>query len=266
MTLILGVQCSEGIVLGADGAVTLAGNGQETIRQETSKLDILGDGHIVVGVAGFSGLALRIKGEIEALWMERALGQMPLHDAMKTIQETLWQKHIGPSMQIAQVAERIIGQSARNNTIASTVVALPLRGVLHLLTIEPDGAPDLRAVTVPFVAVGSGQMIADPFLAFLRDLFWTRDSPSLNDGIFSTVWTLKHAIRTNPGGISDPMQIVVLENVGTGNEADWKARQLIEDELREHQEAVEAHEESLKQFHRLKNDDIKGAASPPEPN
>ncbi len=38
MTLIIGIKCSDGIVMGADGAATFATLGQPTIRQETKKL------------------------------------------------------------------------------------------------------------------------------------------------------------------------------------------------------------------------------------
>lgn len=41
MTLIIGIKCRDGIVMGADGAATFEALGQHTIRQETTKLDIL---------------------------------------------------------------------------------------------------------------------------------------------------------------------------------------------------------------------------------
>ena len=71
MTLIIGIKCSDGVVLGADGAATFGSLGRETIRQPvTRKLEILG-GRIVVGVSGPAGLGQRFRGEIEALWDNR---------------------------------------------------------------------------------------------------------------------------------------------------------------------------------------------------
>lgn len=64
MTLIVGIKCDDGIVLGADGAATLGVMGQSTVRQATKKLDILKES-VVVGVSGPVGLAQRIRGEIE---------------------------------------------------------------------------------------------------------------------------------------------------------------------------------------------------------
>jgi len=42
--------------------------------------------------------------------------------------------------------------------------------------------------------------------------FWSDRLPHLSEGIFATYWTLNHAIKTSPGGIAEPKQIVVLEN------------------------------------------------------
>jgi 20S proteasome alpha/beta subunit len=40
MTLIIGIKCSDGIVMGADGAATFGSLGQQTIRQGTKKLEV----------------------------------------------------------------------------------------------------------------------------------------------------------------------------------------------------------------------------------
>jgi hypothetical protein len=93
--------------------------------------------------------------------------------------------------------------------------------------------PDL-----PFVSIGSGQAIADPFLALLRRLLWPNREPSLGEATFAIVWTLHHAILTNPGGVADPMQVVWLER-------DSKARQLTDDDLLEHRQRVQELEVAL---------------------
>jgi ATP-dependent protease HslVU (ClpYQ) peptidase subunit len=69
MTLIVGIKCRNGIVMGADGAATLGALGQQTIRQETEKLDIL-ENRIIVGVSGPVGLGQRIRAEIHTLWTD----------------------------------------------------------------------------------------------------------------------------------------------------------------------------------------------------
>ena len=55
MTLIIGVRCSDGVVIGADGAATLGSTlGGPTVMQPVTKLQIL-EGTIVMGVSGQVG-------------------------------------------------------------------------------------------------------------------------------------------------------------------------------------------------------------------
>ncbi len=272
MTLIIGIKCSDGIVMGADGAATFATLGQPTIRQETKKLDIL-ENRIIVGVSGPIGLGQRIKAEIEALWTDSRtpLGDQRPADAMKIIREALWNKHIGPEMQVAHIALGAVGQSAIQSAIAGTVTCMPLKGLPCLFQFDQQGAPEEATDSLPFVSIGSGQPIADPFLAFLRRLFWPNSLPTLNDGIFTTAWTLYHAIKTHPGGVSDPMQIVILEkaqNYSARNPTNqmWKARELQETELYEHMESIKAHEKELIDFHKIEPDTEKEKIPIPEPS
>ena len=43
MTLIVGIKCSDGIVVAADGAATLGSFGQQTAKQPVKKLCFIGD-------------------------------------------------------------------------------------------------------------------------------------------------------------------------------------------------------------------------------
>src|SRR2546422_510006 len=94
------------------------------------------------------------------------------------------------------------------------------------------------------MAVGSARAIADPFLAFMRHVLWPLGCPTIQDGTFSAVWTLVHAIDTNAGGVAEPIQVAVLERQGN----DWQARELVDAELRDHRQAVLDAEGALKQW------------------
>ena len=80
------------------------------------------------------------------------------------------------------------------------------------------------------MAIGSGQHIADPFLAFLRRIFWPNRLPTTSEGKASAVWTLYHAIQTNPGGIGFPMQVVTLSMQGGKPKAAELSREEIDTE------------------------------------
>ncbi len=243
MTLIVGIKCHDGIVLGADGAATLSVMGQTTVRQAIKKLDII-EKSIVVGVSGHVGLAQRIRGEIGTLWEAKKLAAIKPHEAMSIIREALW-KHVEPELQAARVAMNVIGPgAAAESAICATMVALPISKIPCLFHFNQQCSPEEATQNLPFVSIGLGQRIADPFLAFIRRIFWPNNLPTLGEGIFAALWTLNHAISTAPGGISEPTQIVVLEKV-SGN---WRARELAEAEQQEHQEAISAAELSLAKF------------------
>jgi hypothetical protein len=101
------------------------------------------------------------------------------------------------------------------------------------------------------------QQIADPFLAFLRRVLWKDKSPSLGEGILATLWTLLHAIDTNPGGVADPIQLIILRREAK----QYEARELSDSELGEHKQAVKELEVHLaRQWERFKEPPAEGEA------
>lgn len=80
------------------------------------------------------------------------------------------------------------------------------------------------------------QPIADPFLGFLKKVFWKERTPHLKEGLFAEAWTLRHAIELNTGGINGPAQIATL----CQEEGKYKAHLIEPEHLAEHEELVEA--------------------------
>ena len=261
MTLIVGIKCSDGIVLGADGAATLGTMGQNTIRQNARKLTILSH-KIIVGVSGPVGLSQRINGRISDLYGAGKLVGQKSVDGMRTIREAIWPDIYG-ELQAASAAKNLIGPVATLSALCHTVIALPLDKKFALLQFDQQGAPEEATQDLPFISIGSGQTTADPFLAFIRKIFWRDALPSLETGIFSALWTLSHAIEINPGGVADPIQIMILER----DSKDFKARELAEEELQEHYEAISEAESVLRDFRTLSRASASPSVAPvpPEP-
>ena len=63
MTLLIGILCSDGIVIGSDGAATYGKLGSPTIVQPMSKISIK-NGCMIMGVSGPVGLGQSITSEI----------------------------------------------------------------------------------------------------------------------------------------------------------------------------------------------------------
>lgn len=243
MTLIVGLKCRDGIVLGSDGAATFGALGQRTIRQPTKKLRIIRDG-VVIGVSGPVGLGQQYAGALGDLWDGKQIeGQAP-HVAMLILQRALW-PFCEQQINVARVSQQTLGQSlAWQSVIAATVIAFPLGKDLHLVQFDHQCAPEEATDDLPFVAIGSGEAIADPFLAFLRRIFWPNSLPTLVDGVFAVYWTLQHAIEVNPGGVAEPKQIITLAEANGG----FQARELAEADIEDHAEAVAAAEKRLREF------------------
>jgi 20S proteasome alpha/beta subunit len=257
MTLIVGVRCQNGIVMGADGAATLGALGQRTARQTTQKLEVIA-GSAIIGVSGPVGLQQRFADEVQKLWDARAfVGQVTGAAAMVKVSEIL-RKHILPELQAATLAAPVVGhQVCQTSAISQTMLAIPIGGKTHLFQFDQQGAPEEASDNLPFVAIGSGQSLADPFLAFIRRVIWKDETPNLNRGIFAALWCLHHAIQTNPGGISEPMQIAVLERVDDG----WRSRVLPEAEQEEHFRGIADVEKHLANYFTARTSD----KAPPMP-
>jgi hypothetical protein len=241
LTLIVGIRCSDGIVLGADGAATLGAMGTQTAQQKTvKKLSIL-KSKIIVGVSGPVGIGQRVRALIEGEFEAGTYKDARPEEAMTLMRNKFWTV-VGPEWECAKTTAGVVGAHiAASSANGSILVALPLRQKAELIQFDHQCAPEMATSELPFVAIGSGQGIADPFLAFVRRIFWPSGCPSISDALFSTIWTLRHAIETNPGGVADPMQIVVLEK----KSAEWKARELDQPEIDQHIEAIADAESSL---------------------
>jgi 20S proteasome alpha/beta subunit len=242
MTLIVGILCKDGVAVAADSAATYGALGQPTISQLTKKITIV-DKSVIVACSGAIGLSQRFVEDITQLWRGNAFsGSTPVAAGTKIGAKL--KEHIVPEMNVAQFARNVVGQSAISNATCLTITALPVSKAPTLIQFTEIGSPEVASANLPFVSIGGGQLTADPFLAFLRNLFWPDREPLLADGIFTALWTLKHAIAHTPGGLALPIDIAVLEKQGSS----WSARMLSTEELQEHEQNIHSAEEALVNF------------------
>ncbi len=266
MTLIVGVKCSDGIVMGADGAATYGSLGMQTIRQPVrKKLRVIAES-IVIGVSGPVGLGQRLATTVESLFKAGNLYQIPgtnlyrhPHELMDHLRLSFW-GIIDREIQIARAASQIIQLNLTiADALSSTLLATPVPSfpTPSLFVFDQQASPEEATEDLPFFAIGSGQLIADPFLAFMRRLYWPDRLPTVAEGTLAVYWTLHHAIATHPGGVADPKQVVVIEK----QKGQWRPRELTQGEAEEHLEHVSMLEKCLTDFD--KNDQRALPPSPP---
>ncbi|MEH6676590.1 hypothetical protein [Phenylobacterium sp.] len=233
MTSIVGLHCIDGVVLGADSAVTFgsAGGQVSTIEQNTTqKLRLVGDRFILAGT-GQVGLMQRFHSVLEksVLAGDFAEPESPIEYGKR----------------LAEIGIRDFRQTYIDRVNFSAFVAGSASGQPFLCELDGDSGfqPEMKeASDLWYVSAGIGQTITDPFLALMREVFWQDGPPSLRGGIFTALWALKHVCKLNAGGIGYPIRIAVLEKE-TGN-----ARMLAPEELAEHDNVVEAAMKHLGDF------------------
>lgn len=231
MTILVGVLCKDGVVIGSDSAVTFAAGNLRTIEQTTKKIDIIQD-HVIVAGTGEVGLGQRFTQIVEQQWNAK-----------------LFQKNaieIGKGLS-AKAIEDFRSTAAPMGRYGA-LVAFPCKGNhpvgLCELTVE-NFQPELKTDRLWYVSMGSGQTVVDPFLGLMRNAFWEDGLPSHNDATFAVTWALQHAIDVNTGGVNGPIQVAVLSSDGKGK---YCAKLLTDNELAGHQENVKGVIEHLREY------------------
>ena len=241
MTVIIGWKCSNGVVMGADSAATLGVLGEKTVQEMVSKLAIVKD-KLILGVSGPISLAQRYQGHLENMPTGgfNSLTTSAIHSAMTQLSGIFWGYTKDEYERAGLVSQAIGNRAPLVHALHHTLVAVRIHGEDRLIQFSETCAPEEATADLPYVSIGSGQRNADPFLAFLRNLFWKGAIPTLDGGIFATLWTLRECIRSSPGGVGGPPKLALLEH---GN-----ARMLEDDDLQEHEGAIEEARRTLGRF------------------
>lgn len=228
MTILIGVLCQDGIVVGTDSSATFSTCRTPTIEQKCRKIEII-DGHVIVAGTGAVGLCQRFTAIVEEHWT-----------AKKFREKT----PIQISKELCALGITDFQSTAAPKDFGA-LVAFSANGKFSLCEFAvKDFQPELKTENLWYVAMGSGQNIADPFLGLMRHVFWKDTPPRLSGGIFSVLWALNHTIELNPGGINGPSQIAILLKTKDG----FQARMLDSAELSEHEDNVRGAEEHLEKY------------------
>jgi hypothetical protein len=264
MTLIVGVKCSDGIVLGADSTATyVTPLGQPTIRQETAtKLHIATDtvGRLVVAVSGPIALGQSYSDEADHYVRshQNRVTWKNVQEAKTELTKLFW-KHAGPTYERAGVVARVIGQAAFNECNHQAAAMFALSDGPHLIGFSGHCNAEEVTTDLPFVSLGSGQVSADPFLAFIRRIFWPVGLPPLLDGKIATIWTLDEVIKHTPGGVGGNVRVAALAQDQQG---DWKCSELSAQEIEDHRQVLSRMEDKMREALTLQ---VSEAAAIPEP-
>jgi 20S proteasome alpha/beta subunit len=237
LTSIVGILCKDGVVIGTDSAATFGCGTVRTIEQPVKKISVLEKKCIVAGT-GRVGLGQRFCSIVEdyATKNQNAFRSSPHVVANALTKKTLddFRGTLTPPGQYGALVAFTDGKS------------------FHLCEFDTnDFQPEFKepGSDIWFVSMGSGQTITDPFLGFMRKVFFHDSPPSVVDAILITTWTLQHAIELNAGGVNGPSQIAIIRK--EDEDSKYSATMLSQNELQEHLSNVTEAEEYLSKYREI---------------
>lgn len=252
MTLIIGIKCQDGIILAADSASTAAtGQGRSTTTINSNKLNLIGN-DVVVGVSGPLGIT---QNHVSALSSELSNkgnswpAKWDLMKSKKTLERLLWRGAEDAWKRVDSLSSEPLKQFKLSECAHSTLVAFPCEDEPRLFEFTDHCNGEEKTVQNPFVAIGSGQAAADPYLRFIWDRLWERQVPELSDGLFAAVWTLNYVIEHSASGsigVGGPINAAQLTS-NDDNEG-WQALCFAEEEVEAQLENGKALEENMRDF------------------
>ncbi len=194
MTSILGIQCNDGIVIGADSMILMrAPHGD--IQLDGIKVHLPGKRGIVA-FAGDVGVSQTVLDHLEMQWSLIADAENKA-EAKELILRTV---------QRAMGYQRGLPERPGRGPAFACLVALTIqqRPILLMFMEEPPAREARDGIY--FLTAGSGQHFVFLFQKFLERIFWKGATPStISEGIFSAMWTLSHIIDANATlGIGGP--------------------------------------------------------------
>jgi hypothetical protein len=229
MTVLIGVPCHHAVIIGADSAISTG----ITERPFDQKIQIRGS-QVIVALTGELGLGQRFVAAVDRVWQQPLpplaleIGKLCAIEGLKDFFST------GLTLGNFECGALMAFPCARRPWLC----AFSYKTMQPLLVTPDQGS----------IAMGSGQLLAEPFLSFLRRVFWPAGPPTYQNAIFTVTWALEHAIAVNPGGIGGVPHIAVLTAPPGGG---LHARMLTSDEIAEHRQNVQNAEAYLRSYEQL---------------
>ena len=252
MTVVVGILCEDGVVIGSDSSASLAAGQFRTVEQPAKKTFIVSD-HIIMAGTGQMGIGQRFENVLLAIATAIKCYQTDPFQIAKTICADAIKDFGSTNCPTGQFGALVAFQSNKGCHLCEFAVA--------------DFQPEFKTDEQWFGSMGSGQVITDPFLGMLRRVFFNHRKPKLSEGLFAATWAIKHAIELNPGGINGPPQIAALRAEPPSKR--MTARLLTEDELSEHDGNIEGVERHIGQYRQILGGggapEVTTTTAPPEP-
>lgn len=201
MTIIVGVKCTDGVVIGSDSIATSSTGAQNVMQIEANdKLRIFGN-KVIVGATGAVGYTQRMH-----YHLDRAVNGGGFLNSPKHERPQLLCRQFLTDLQSSLAPSHPHGGIRFGALMATEIVGEPC-----LIEFASDTfQPEYKEQKMFYASIGSGQPLADPFLAFISRVLWKDKYPDIRLGRFGLFWTLTHTIKLAPGTVGFPIRTAVL--------------------------------------------------------
>jgi 20S proteasome alpha/beta subunit len=213
VTLLVGIVCSDGIVIATDSFATYAQGTTPTIGQQPVTKVQRCDDTMIYAFTGPIGIAQILAPAFDRLAKSSFTNPAttaPVADGMKIIATRIREESKGFFEGATMVAPLVGRDVAGATVLCKSLVGVCWGNRPRLFQFDFSGAPEEVTDELRFVTLGSGQNIADPFLAFLKRVLWRDRAPTVGEGRLAAAWTVHHVSQTNFGGVGGDLQMATL--------------------------------------------------------
>jgi hypothetical protein len=191
------------------------------------KIKIFGD-QVIVACTGAIGYAQRLHEHIEAALKGGVFTNFAVRECTTNVSKRF----------LSDLAGSMASSNSQNGIGFGALIAAALKDGPFLAEFAAnDFQPELKTEKLFFVSMGSGQVLADPFLAFVSKVMWKGKMPTVDDAKFAVYWVLDHTIKLAPGKVGPPIRLATLRNVA----GKWVAAEQDTQEFAQYVEELEDH-------------------------
>lgn len=202
MTVIVGVKCTDGIVIGSDGVATSSYGPQPLIKLEYPHKISKISSDILVAASGSIGLSSRFSAHVTKA---QETGSFRKNGRLGSIDIA--------TMSCQDFSASGVPRTTHQGYGITTLLAARFSDDVHLIEFGLlDFQPEIKTSPLHFVSIGSGQNLADPFLAFVNRVIWKNEKPNISMGLLGVYWVLKHTCDFAHGLVGPPIKVGVLRN------------------------------------------------------
>jgi hypothetical protein len=205
VTVLVGVRCIDGVVIGSDSIATSSMGQFPLIHlQYDGKIEIFSES-VIVATTGAIGYSQRLHYHVKEAIRGHVFKNYDSRECTNNISKRF----------LTELGNSMANWHPQEGVRFGALIAANLKDGPCLAEFGTnDFQPEIKGEKIFFVSMGSGQMLADPFLSFVSRVLWKGKMPTVDDGKLGVHWVLDHTIKLAPGKVGPPIRLATLRKLG----------------------------------------------------